>query len=367
MTSSSDRGILSRVVYPFLTYLFLFVGMGLVAGSIVHFGQTDQIPRFAVMGIVGMVLFALGSYVQERLAHPGHISKGGGLRYVLYSLLLAIAIGMLSGGLQHFLDFPVYASYLLPIGFVLALITYSLRDNLSLTRKGWTVLLAGAVAIALPSFGALNLYAQTLPVSSGHHHGSSSPTDSKSHSQSNSTSDHSSHSGGQNSGNQNSSNHMSSHQMSVKTDAEFLLGMIPHHQEAVDTSAYLLTRTDNPDLQRFLQSVVVVQAREVHQMKQWHHQWFNKPYAPDGKYQPMMGDLANLKGSDLDRAYIEGMIGHHEGAIAMAKQALKFTQRPALKTMAEAIVRTQSEEVTQLQSWLTPASHSHQDGTPHNH
>jgi uncharacterized protein (DUF305 family) len=174
-------------------------------------------------------------------------------------------------------------------------------------------------------------------------------------------------SGNQMSGNQMSGNHASSHQMSVTTDAEFLLGMIPHHQEAVETSAYLLTRTDNPDLRQFLQSVITVQAKEVQQMKQWHRQWLNKPYAANGNYQPMMGNLTNLAGVDLDRAYIEGMIGHHQGAIAMTKQALQFTQRPALKTMAETIIRTQSEEVSQLQGWLPPTSHSHQDGTPHNH
>ena len=59
------KSIFSSVVLPFATYLFTFVGMGLVAGSVVHFGETDQIPRFLTIGFVGMVMFILSSYVQE--------------------------------------------------------------------------------------------------------------------------------------------------------------------------------------------------------------------------------------------------------------------------------------------------------------
>jgi hypothetical protein len=173
MAKQPHSGVWKTIVVPFAAYLFLFVGMGLVAGSVVHFGETEQIPRFLSIGFVGMVLFVIGSYLQESLLNTSNLQREGILKYVLYSLFLAIGIGMMSGGTQHFLDFPLYASYLLPVGFVLALVAYVLRNNLSLSFKGWSVLIAGALGIAIPAFLGLNVYAQSLPVGSGHQHGGS--------------------------------------------------------------------------------------------------------------------------------------------------------------------------------------------------
>jgi hypothetical protein len=171
MAKQSHLGVWKTIVVPFAAYLFLFVGMGLVAGSVVHFGETEQIPRFLTIGFVGMVLFVIGSYIQESLLNTSNLQREGILKYVLYSLILAIGIGMISGGTQHFLDFPLYASYLLPVGFILALVAYILRNNLNLSRKGWMVLMGSALALALPTFLGLNVYAQSLPTGSGHQHG----------------------------------------------------------------------------------------------------------------------------------------------------------------------------------------------------
>lgn len=332
MLKQTNKGIIQTIVIPFVTYLFLFVGMGLVAGSVVHFGETDQIPRFLAIGILGMVIFVVGSYIQESLLNTNNLQKEGAVKYVLYSLLLAIGIGMISGGTQHFLDFPTYASYLLPVGFLLALIAYVLRNNLNLTRKGWSVLLIGALLIALPTFAGLHLYAKALPSGQGHGHGES---------QSASVSTESA-----------PANHSTSHNMTVASDEDFILGMIPHHQEAVDTSAYLLTRTTDAELQQFLRGVIAVQSQEIDQMKQWYRQWFGRDYQDNGQYVPMMDDLTVLQGSALERAYLKGMIAHHQGAIAMAEQIQTIAQRSELKQMSSDIIRTQTQEVNQLQTWL---------------
>jgi uncharacterized membrane protein HdeD (DUF308 family) len=170
MTKQHDKRIWETIIAPFLTYICLFVGMGLVSGSIVHLGA-PEVSRYITIGCVGMVLFVVGSYVQEALLNSDNLRQEGAVKYILYSLLLAIGVGMMSGGTQHFLDFPLYAKYLLPVGFVLALAAYVLRNNLSLSFKGWSVLIAGALGIAIPTFLGLNAYAQSLPAGSGHQHG----------------------------------------------------------------------------------------------------------------------------------------------------------------------------------------------------
>jgi uncharacterized protein (DUF305 family) len=69
----------------------------------------------------------------------------------------------------------------------------------------------------------------------------------------------------------------------------------------------------------------------------------------------MMGIRQGTNGSpmanNLDQHFIEQMIPHHEGAIEMAKLAQERSQRPEILTLAEAIMQSQSQEITQMQTW----------------
>lgn len=138
----------------------------------------------------------------------------------------------------------------------------------------------------------------------------------------------------------------------VKSDAEFIMQMIPHHQEAVDTSKYVFDRTDDPELQAFLQGIIDAQTREIAQMKTWHREWFGTEYRDDGRYQAMMPTLQGLSDARLVPAYLHGMVMHHMGAIDMARQLLGFTERAELVAFGEGIIRVQREEIGWMLNWL---------------
>ncbi|MFN8445090.1 MAG: DUF305 domain-containing protein [Caldilineaceae bacterium] len=53
----------------------------------------------------------------------------------------------------------------------------------------------------------------------------------------------------------------------------------------------------------------------------------------------------------FDAQFIDSMIVHHQGAIAMANELLKKTDRPELKTFAESIISAQTKEIADMQSW----------------
>ena len=55
--------------------------------------------------------------------------------------------------------------------------------------------------------------------------------------------------------------------------------------------------------------------------------------------------------ADYDLRFIDAMILHHEGAVVMAKDALKKSARPELKKLATAIVSDQDKEIIQMQQW----------------
>lgn len=52
-----------------------------------------------------------------------------------------------------------------------------------------------------------------------------------------------------------------------------------------------------------------------------------------------------------DAQFIDGMTIHHKGAVAMAEQALKESQRPEIKQLAENIITSQNLEIEQMATW----------------
>jgi uncharacterized protein (DUF305 family) len=55
----------------------------------------------------------------------------------------------------------------------------------------------------------------------------------------------------------------------------------------------------------------------------------------------------------FDLRLIDGMIPHHEGAVAMAQEALQKSNRPEIKQLAQAIIKAQEREIAELKQWRT--------------
>ena len=66
----------------------------------------------------------------------------------------------------------------------------------------------------------------------------------------------------------------------------------------------------------------------------------------------LSGELDDKTRNTLDRAFVENMIVHHEGAIEMAKKVVDQTKRPEVKALAEEIIATQGAEVETMNGWL---------------
>lgn len=59
----------------------------------------------------------------------------------------------------------------------------------------------------------------------------------------------------------------------------------------------------------------------------------------------------NQVASTIDKHFIEQMIPHHEGAIAMANLALQKAKHPEIKTLATAIIAAQTTEIQSMNGW----------------
>jgi uncharacterized protein (DUF305 family) len=65
----------------------------------------------------------------------------------------------------------------------------------------------------------------------------------------------------------------------------------------------------------------------------------------------MMSDDLGAAYDEFDLRFINGMIPHHEGALAMAQDALEKSSRPEVQQLAQDILSTQQVEIDQMQQW----------------
>jgi len=65
----------------------------------------------------------------------------------------------------------------------------------------------------------------------------------------------------------------------------------------------------------------------------------------------MEAALKDKEGDAFDREFLNQMIAHHEGAVAMARLALQSAGHSEIKTLAEDIISSQNEEIAKMREW----------------
>ena len=64
-----------------------------------------------------------------------------------------------------------------------------------------------------------------------------------------------------------------------------------------------------------------------------------------------MKKLGLLSGNAFDLEFIKQMMPHHDGAIAMAREALKRSQKDEVKALAKSIINEQQGEIDEMKRW----------------
>ena len=159
----------------YVSYVGYFVGAGLISGGIVHYPLDTA--RYGKIGVAGAIVFLLATLFQELVLKTQKLSPLQLARVAGASLLLSLGIGMLSGGIQHFTDFPDRGAVLVPAGLVLSFLAHAVRHD---DRPLRTLRSLSAVAVLLIAVGALFalqvLAGKVAPQEGGHAHGATVAT-----------------------------------------------------------------------------------------------------------------------------------------------------------------------------------------------
>lgn len=65
----------------------------------------------------------------------------------------------------------------------------------------------------------------------------------------------------------------------------------------------------------------------------------------------MTAELKDKTGDDFDKAFIEMMISHHEGAVDMAELIPARAKHEEIKQLGQAIISAQTKEIEAMKQW----------------
>lgn len=150
-------------------------------------------------------------------------------------------------------------------------------------------------------------------------------------------------------------------------DLRFIDGMTLHHEGAIAMAQQVLSKSQRSPLQGLAQNIIQTQTGEIRTLGTWRKTWYPQAEIPPLMYDAAMGhtmamtpamatamrmdrDLGPADGT-FDQRFLAAMIAHHEGALAMAQQALVKSDRPETIALAKAIVTAQTQEIQQMKQW----------------
>lgn len=163
-----------------------------------------------------------------------------------------------------------------------------------------------------------------------------------------------------------------------RKDVEFMQGMIMHHAQAVEMTAFIESRTENKEIRLLGARISQSQSDEMSFMKRWlenrgevispampemnmsevndssHH---NHHMMMPGMLTPkQMTALKNAKGREFDQLFLKGMIQHHQGALVMVKELFETSgagQDAEIFNFATDVDSGQRAEIKRMETLLS--------------
>jgi uncharacterized protein (DUF305 family) len=143
----------------------------------------------------------------------------------------------------------------------------------------------------------------------------------------------------------------------TRADADWMAGMAEHHDQAVALARLAEGRAADPEIVASAERIATAQAAEAAALRAWlgrRGAGGHEATHADGAGMP--GDISattferaeQAQGADFDRLFVDVMIRHHEGAVAMSEERLATAGDPAVTRWARAIATGQAIEIDRL-------------------
>lgn len=147
-------------------------------------------------------------------------------------------------------------------------------------------------------------------------------------------------------------------------EQEFIVMMMPYQQDAIALADLALTRARRAEVKALAQTIKANQNQKNRQLRTWYQAWYGGTVPDSLQWQQarkmvpvsvggaMTVDVSQLEtAADFDRVFLEEMMAHYQMGVLMAQTLLSDSDRPEIRTLANAIIQTQSAKIDEMQYW----------------
>ncbi|MCX8035045.1 MAG: DUF305 domain-containing protein [Candidatus Dojkabacteria bacterium] len=133
-----------------------------------------------------------------------------------------------------------------------------------------------------------------------------------------------------------------------KFDLRFINAMIAHHSDAVMMAQDIQKKSTRDEVLQLADEIITAKSGEIKAMEDWRWAWYNISTTTS------MNDGSGMLGTAderFDLRYINEMISHHQGAIALARQVEKTSHRKEIRDLATMIIKEEPKSIEELYAW----------------
>lgn len=136
-------------------------------------------------------------------------------------------------------------------------------------------------------------------------------------------------------------------------DVAFMRELIPIDEEAVEIVNSATLYADHPVLLQWNQRLIDRKTSQVNQMLSVLKQM---NIAPGRRMVTVVSEpvkqMRSLRGAALEKVYIPLMVAHLGRSLELGKLAATKAGRPEIRSLAETLVKAESQEVVMLRGWM---------------
>ena len=142
------------------------------------------------------------------------------------------------------------------------------------------------------------------------------------------------------------------------SDERFIDAMVPHHQGAIEMARVALENAEHEVIKELSRNIISSQQAEIVELKAIKKEEFGTSNVPMEMSQEQMRSMGMMMDPQVlanrepfDKAFIDAMVPHHQGAIEMAQVASEKSENLRIKELAGNIIVAQKQEIEQMKQW----------------
>jgi uncharacterized protein (DUF305 family) len=154
-----------------------------------------------------------------------------------------------------------------------------------------------------------------------------------------------------------------------QTDVDFVSGMVPHHEQAVEMADIISDKEPSPQVAALAEQIKAAQQPEIEQLNTMletfgedagsgghggsHGGGSDTPEHGGMMSEEDMQTFKDASGTEAERIFLESMIAHHKGAVEASETEIADGQHQPAIDLAKQIREDQLTEIAEMEQLLT--------------